>query len=316
MQTPTESDARRLVEAALGCAAVGVQRFATGLCHYVYDMALADGRLVVARLAIPETRDLLAGGVYWHGRLVQLGLPLPALLHAATQAPLPFVILERLAGNDLHAVYASLSREEKRALAAAVVEAQHRAARLPEATGFGHARSYDDPALHRRLSWLHVIEAMLARSRQRILAAGVADPATVDRVGRCLLRFSAYLSRVRPTPFLDDTTTKNVLVHQGQLSGIVDVDEVCFGDPLLTPALTKMALLAGRCDTDYVDAWLELIGANDETRAVVNFYTAVFCVDFLSEQGHAFNRERGERNTEQTAFLEAQLRDLLDDVCA
>ena len=115
MQAPTESDARRLVETALGCVTVGARRFATGRC-------------LVARLATAETRDLLAGGVYWHGRLAPLGVPLPALLHADTRAPLPFVVLERLPGDDLHAVYPALSREQKRAIAAAVVEAQRRTA--------------------------------------------------------------------------------------------------------------------------------------------------------------------------------------------
>ena len=311
MQTPTESEVRQLVEKALGCATVSAQRFATGLCHFVYDVALGDGRCVVARLATPETRSLLAGGVYWHNRLKPLGVPLPALLHAAAQDPIPFVILERLPGDDLHAVYASLSRDEKHAIATAVVEAQRRVARLPEAPGFGHAQSYADPALHRRQTWTQVIEGMLTRSRQRIEVAAVTDPSAVDRVRRQLPRFSTHFSRVKPTAFLDDTTTKNVLVHHAQLSGIVDVDEVCFGDPLLTPALTKMALLAGRCDTDYVESWIELIGANNEARAVVDFYTAVFCADFLAEQGHAFNRQRAEHDKEQTAFLEAKLGDLL-----
>jgi aminoglycoside phosphotransferase len=314
MQTPTEFDARRLVEATLGCAAVSAHRFVTGLCHYVYEVTLSDGRRVVARLSTPDTRDLLEGGVYWHGRLAPLGVPLPALLHADTDAPLPFVILERLPGDDLHAIYAALGREEKHAIAAAVVGAQQRTARLPEAGGFGHAQSYDDPALRRRQTWLKLIEDMLARSRQRIVAAGVTDPAAVARVERFLPRFTAHFSRVRPVAFLDDTTTKNVLVHEGRFSGIVDVDEVCFGDPLLTPALTRMALLARQRDTDYVDHWLDLIGASAEARAVVEFYTAVFCADFLAEQGHAFNRTDTKHDPSHTAFLETTLRDLLGKI--
>ncbi len=312
MRIPTESDARQLVEKALGGATVSAKRFATGLCHHVYEVALNDGRHVAVRLATEETRALLAGGVYWHNRLKPLGVPLPAILHANEQGSIPFVILERLPGDDLHAVYASLSREEKRAIAAAVVEAQCRAARLPEASGFGLAQSYDDPALQRRQTWFQVIEAMLEHSRQWIITAGMTDPDAVDRVLRRLPRFSDYFSRVRTTPFLDDTTTKNVLIHQTRFSGIVDVDEICFGDPLLTPALTKMALLARRCDTDYVQDWLELIGADDKARAVVDFYTAVFCVDFLAEQGHAFNRGKISRDGEQTTRLEVLLCDLMD----
>ena len=65
----------------------------------------------------------------------------------------------------------------------------------------------------------------------------------------------AYFSAVRPTAFLGDITTKNVLVHEGKLSGIVDVDEICYGDPLFVVGLTHMALLAMGADTDYTTGW-------------------------------------------------------------
>jgi len=32
--------------------------------------------------------------------------------------------------------------------------------------------------------------------------------------------------------FLDDLTTKNVIVQDGVLQGVVDFDHVCYGDPL------------------------------------------------------------------------------------
>ena len=42
----------------------------------------------------------------------------------------------------------------------------------------------------------------------------------------------AELDALSPVPFLHDTTTKNVIVTpEGSFSGIVDVDDLCFGDP-------------------------------------------------------------------------------------
>ena len=64
-------------------------------------------------------------------------------------------------------------------------------------------------------------------------------PATGTAPTRGCRRRSARgptLEAVPPLPFLDDLTTKNVLVDGGRLSGVVDVDVVCFGDPLATPA--------------------------------------------------------------------------------
>ncbi len=96
---------------------------------------------------------------------------------------------------------------------------------------------------------------------------------------------------MQPICFLDDLTTKNVIVHRRRLSGIVDVDAVSFGDLLIAPALTRMSLLARGWDTEYVDAWLDAMDAGREQRAVLDTYTAWFCVVFLSEIGHAFNQE-------------------------
>lgn len=88
-------------------------------------------------------------------------------------------------------------------------------------------------------------------------------------------------------PFLDDLTTKNVLVADGRLSGVVDVDVVCFGDPLTTPALTKVSLVAAGQPTDYVEAWLEELAPD---AGAFDLYCAVSCLDLLSEVGVVFNR--------------------------
>jgi aminoglycoside phosphotransferase (APT) family kinase protein len=47
-----------------------------------------------------------------------------------------------------------------------------------------------------------------------------------------------YFSSVQPTYFLDDLTSKNVIVQDGELRGLVDFDVVCYDDPLYWLALT------------------------------------------------------------------------------
>jgi hypothetical protein len=96
---------------------------------------------------------------------------------------------------------------------------------------------------------------------------------------------------VPPVPFLDDLTTKNVIVDGGRLAGVVDVDVVCFGDPLYTPALTKVSLVAADLPTDYVDAWLSALAPDRPARTAFDVYCAVFCLDLISEVGATFNRD-------------------------
>ena len=121
------------------------------------------------------------------------------------------------------------------------------------------------------------------------------------------------LDRIESTPFLDDTTTKNVLVAEGRLSGIVDVDELCYGDPLLTLGLTRMSLQHAGHDLTYVDAWAEALEATAEARERIRFYAAVFGVGFLAELGQRFNRAETPAIDQATvARLLAQIDELLD----
>jgi aminoglycoside phosphotransferase (APT) family kinase protein len=291
MPRPTERDAALAVHAGLGVESLAVERFPTGIVHYVYDVTTAAGRRVVARLATEDSAHLLAGGVYWHERLRGVGAPLPALLYAdlAPASGFAFMLLERLPGKDLALVYDQMTHAQRQALAVEIVALQRSVASLPRASGFGFARSYDDPNL--LPTWLDVVLADLERSRQRLSANGVAPVAYVERVRQRVMEIAQYLRAVAPVAFLDDTTTKNVLIHDGALSGVVDTDLVCFGDPLFTLALTRLALRAHAMESDYANHWRDLLALDADRQRALTVYTAVFCVGFMSEIGERFNRD-------------------------
>jgi len=288
---PDEGAAARIAARALGIGIVAVERFPTGRQHWVYAVRGADGREAVIRLNRPGAGAIFAGAVAWNRLLRPLGVPLPALIaHDAAPAgdEYPYMLLERLPGRDLGAVYQTLRAEQRRVLAGQIAAIGELVGALPPGSGYGYARSYDDPQLHH--NWMALLRASLHRSRARIVAAGVADPGYADRVEVRLERHHAYLDAVAPTPFLDDTTTKNVLIADGALSGIVDVDYLCFGDRLLTVALTRMSLLARGWVTDYIEHWCAALALPAAPRPILDLYTAICAVGFLAELGHADNR--------------------------
>lgn len=291
-RVPTEHDAVALVQRHLSRAVRAIRRFPTGLANYVYDVRTDDDQAIVVRMNRPGRGAHFASAVYWHRRLVPHGVPLPRLLHydaAPGPGAFPFMIIERLPGGDLGVEYPNLSAGQKRAVAARMATIQRAVGALPSGPGFGYARSYDDRDLHP--TWLAVLHAALERSRERIGEIGAVDPGLVGRVAAKLPAYARYFAAVEPRPFLDDTTTKNVLVHEGRLTGIVDVDNVCFGDALLTPALTEVALRSGGHDSDYVRYWASELQLGTEQQAVLNLYAALFCIDFLSEIGQRFNQD-------------------------
>jgi len=268
-----------------------LRRFPLGLCHYVYDVTLADGTSLVVRVASPENAPLLAGAVAWHEVLSSIGVPLPAVLEAGLgpdSGELAYLVLERLPGTDLGEVYADLGAPQRRNIARSVAEIERVVGKLPLGRGFGYARSPAGPFPHRE--WAEVIRENLARSRSRMERSGPS--LRHDRVEILLEESATYLDCVQPIAFLDDLTTKNVLIHEGVLSGVVDVDHVCFGDPLLTPALTRVSLAAGGHDLDYIDEWLAHVGVDGHQRRAFDLYTAVFVLDLLSEADQQFNQDQ------------------------
>ncbi|HEX4792771.1 MAG TPA: phosphotransferase [Humisphaera sp.] len=289
MRHPKPHDVAELCRHLLGSQAISVTRFPTGLCHYVYDVVMSDGRRVVARLASEQTRSYLQGGIYWSGVLRPMGVPLPKLLQADVLAlPFGYMILERLPGSDLGHIYTTLSRPQKIDLVRRLREIQSQVATLAKGKGYGHVLNPDGGFPYR--SWREVLDGQLLRSRRWTEDAAVVGTEHFVRVDKRLCERQDYLTSIAATAFLDDITTKNVLVCDGTFSGIVDVDEVCFGDPLFCLALTRMSLLARDLHTDYMDDWITALALNGDQLGALDLYTAIHCCTFIGEIGQQFNR--------------------------
>jgi aminoglycoside phosphotransferase (APT) family kinase protein len=310
---PTAEIAAREVLRSLGTSVRTITRFPMGLAHYVFDVLTMDGRCVVVRMGTVDQVADFAGAVYWRQILAPRGVPLPEFLAWELDPPrgsLPFVLMKRLLGRDLADEYSSFSLTQKRRLAREIVRIQTNVGELPPGPGYGYAHSYEDTSLY--ASWSDFLAAALERSRSWLDSVGSIPSIVVDRVAEKLPPFDAYFAAIPPTPFLDDITVKNVLIHDGRLTGIVDVDVVCFGDALFTVALTQMALFKRRFDTAYITAWADEMNLAPEQHAVLSLYTAMHCVSFMGELGQRFNRDEAiPVDKEEVAYLSEVLDNLL-----
>lgn len=292
---PSEETAVRVVQQVFNLTPTLVDRFNTGAQHFVYDVMLPDKTAVVVRLSRRSDLSVAQGAVYWTEYLQGLDLPLPKILasdFSCTQCSFPFVVLERLPGRDLGEVLDNMPATARQRLAIRLTDLQNRVTALPAGQGYGFVANLEDPFPH--TSWRGVVNAEIERSRHRIEQAGYIDPSFADCALEACDKFDGYLSSVPPTPFLHDITTKNVIIHNNALSGIVDVDELCFGDPMYLPALINVALCAHMKDMSYVEGILDASGASAEDRAAVRLYSVVHCLGFLGELGTRFNRYAAE----------------------
>ena len=257
------------------------------MMHYVYEATFKGHPPVIIRIAASYGQAAMRGAAHLSRLLRPRGVPLPAILAENLDGPFPYLMLERFPGTDLGDVIGDLSKDNADAIAAAVVAAQRIVAGLPTSAGkYGYAVSC---ATAPHANWSQVLLAHLERSRKRIAAAGIFDVGEIGALSAVLKDMDEEINSVAATPFLHDTTTKNVIVTPaGQFSGIVDVDDLCFGDPRYTVALTSVALLTRGIALDYTATWMRLAGfANDRLFRV---YLALFLADFMSERGTQFNR--------------------------
>lgn len=296
---PDEALAGALASAATGHRPVQAKRFGTGSHHYVFEVSFGTRVPVVVRLNTEQGMAAMIGASKLSRLLRPLGVPLPEIIAEDLRLPFPHLVLQRLSGTDLRFIVGTLSESRLGAIAKEVARAQAIAAGIGSAGRYGYAVEAADAPRER---WSEVLQDNLDRSRTRMTAAGLFDLGPANAVAALVARLTAELDRQPAVPFLHDTTTKNVIATpEGEFSGIVDVDDLCFGDPRYVAALTLASLIVLRSSTYYVDAWMKLADFADDK--VFRLYVALFLVDFMSEHGQAFNGNQRPSSTEERQRL-------------
>jgi aminoglycoside phosphotransferase len=284
-ELPTSKLAAAAASMALGSPAVAVHRFTTGSAHFVFEVTCAGGRKIVVRAGPEASRAALTGSARLYRLLHPLGVPLPEILAENLDHRFPYLVLERLPGSDLGHLIRGLDDAALEGVAARVARAQAIVATTPTAGRYGYAV---EPSSAPFTTWSQTLDANLTRSRQRLAGTGLFGIENVEKVAELISHARDELDRFAATPFLHDTTTKNVIVTpDGSFSGIVDVDDLCFGDPRYVVALTEASLSAFGGSRRYTQHWLKIARFEDDR--IFRLYVSLFLVDFMSEYGQVFN---------------------------
>ena len=166
-------------------------------------------------------------------------------------------------------------------IAGSLAQMQHKVATLESAGRYGWANAAD-AAPHAR--WSDALSQDLAEARGAIQAAGLMDQTLVDMVERRLARQAAVLDAVPALAFLAEPATRDAIVTEaGRFSGLVDVDQLGWGDPRIAIARTLFDLLDAEKPTGFADAWLALAGANADRSFWL--YVAIAGIQVMADYG-------------------------------
>ena len=250
-----------------------VERCTVGQGNYVYIVECAGVKYVV-RCSVEH--NAYQDTIYWLEKLASIDIPIPKVIAKGKFDGYEYLILTYFEGKDIGLVYEQLTDDDKKEIAKEIVVIQDKVAALTLEN------------LEPNWSWRTTVEEMLERSRERIVKNGYFDAEKVDRLCELAKPLEDYFASVKPIAYLDDVSTKNLLIYNGRISGIVDIDWMGIGDKLTYVALTNMALLNMECDTDYVAYILEEMQLSDVKKEAFLFYTLMYCVDFMGERGMQF----------------------------
>jgi len=260
-----------------------IQRCTVGIGNYVYIVKCENKKYI---LRCSKDEDAYKETNYWLEKLSGLDVPASKVLHYGKQGEVNYLILNYIEGKDIGLVYRDLTGPEKRAIAKEVIKIQRVVSQL-------QLENIDNT-----WCWVREVDELLERSYQRIEKNGYFDLDKVRQVRSQKNYLDEYFGQIRPVAYLDDISTKNLLIQDGKLSGIIDVDWMGIGDDLTFIALTYVALLNMDCETDYIEYLLEERGCSEIERKAFLFYSLLFCVDFMGERGTSFGDKKIEVNEE------------------
>ena len=262
--------------------------------NVVYRAHMASGRSLAVRIS-PEPQTFLHTSSNL-AMLHRIGLTVQTVLaQGTTPSGGDFVVLDWLPGRDLFYELGSLDERQTERIAEAVMACHCTVAQqLPPAPhcGFGVAAIGGRTPFAR---WTEFFgEPLPPAFHAAMLARTDAAPLERLRARLALARASLedYFGTLRPVCFLHDLTIKNVLVDNGELSGLIDIDTVCYGDSLLVLGTTlgHIDTLVGERGRPYAAALLRSWAPQGERRRATGFYAAQWLIGFLSvaiEQGNA-----------------------------
>ncbi len=259
------------------------ERCAVGIANYVYIVKCDDIKYTVRcsgdKNAYEET-------VCWLKKLSAIDVPVPNVLFCGQYGQYSYLILNYIEGRDIGLVYRGLTSEEKKEIAKDVIAIQRQVSQLPLENIDGE------------WSWVRFVDGMLENAEKLIVQNGYFDVQKVARLREQKVILEKYFADVKPAAYLDDISTKNLLIHNGRLSGIIDIDQIGAGDDLTYIAMTYVALLNMDCDTDYAEYLLKERGCTASEMKAFWFYSLLYCVDFMGERGTQFGDKKIEVNDE------------------
>ena len=304
--------AKVVAAALLKEAVLDAQRLTTGRKNFVVAITTTNNKYVI-RMTTKEHKNSYEAAIYWQNKLLPLGVPLAKFIATDLEgqySPYPTVIMHQAPGDDLCNVYKDLSAATKIKLAQQMVNIHRKTEVLPLASHYGFATSYEQGDKYK--SWYEFLLARLELCQQSLSKTTVFPPDTIAKILAIANSLQADLTCCGAKPFMWDTSERNVMIDNDKITAIIDVDNMCFGDPLFVLGLTYTALESLGFDTIYPDAWATLLNLDHDAQLRLLFYRLYYTVSSMRNYANVVSNN-GTPDNMNADILNKMFRSALND---
>lgn len=283
--SPSENIAATVVASMTNEKVLSSMRMATGDQYFVFDIKTTNSEYVIRMTDAIHKKNCISA-IYWQEKLLPLGVPLAKFIQSdlnGEYSQFPALLMPRIQGTDLCNIYSKLTELDKKNLAKEIVGIQSLTTQLPDGAGYGISASYEQEPEND--SWYDFLMNRLCLFKDIIRKNAVFNEHDITKAISIAKSMEEELRSIPARPFLWDATERNVIIYKGKITGIVDVDDVCFGDPLFVNALTAVALENEGHDTLYTDYWAEALNLDTNAHRRLEFYRLFYAIVFMRKHG-------------------------------
>jgi aminoglycoside phosphotransferase (APT) family kinase protein len=264
-----------------------IRRITIGICNEVYRVDL-DNRSVIVRLS--STDKYLRGSEVHIPEFQTLGIKVPSILasdYSKTLIPLCYQIQSEIKGQDLGIVIESLNQNQLSKLAGEIATIIRKVKTLPVTKQFGLIWGGDNDVSS---SWSERMDLWIQESIMRGRSTGVMDQQIEQIASKLYAQYKSYFERVEPIMYYGDMSSKNVMVHRGTFSGLVDLDGLTQGDPLEPLGRIKLSWYGTSHGEFYFNALVRELDLTPSELQYVTVYALLNQFSWMCENGVQFNQ--------------------------
>ncbi|MFC1645452.1 phosphotransferase family protein [Patescibacteria group bacterium] len=282
-----ENQISGLVESKFQEAPVELKKITTGLCNEVYLIKLKSGEEFILRFN--SDRKDIAGSSRNIPLFREYGIKVPEIVfedYTKSEFPCYYQILSKIDGQDIGQVFFDLDEDELRSIAGELSEVTLKLRKMPTNGRFGYVGENENSTFD---SWLDFILSRIREWKSRDEKTNVLGDEFLGILDDIIEKYSSYFESVESELYYDDMCSKNIMINKGKFSGIVDLDSITYGDYLEVLGTIQASYLDTESGDIYLNSMMENLDLNGKEREMVDVYTVITLISWLTEEGVEFN---------------------------